>query len=71
MIKRQELINEIEQLIENNDFEEVNVCLNDFINQVEDVFCKISSTLKTISIDILDVVSDVQLIAEEAADDLY
>jgi len=71
MIKRQTLIYEIERLIEDKDFEKVSDCLNDYINQIEEVFCKIADTLKDINIDTLDIVSDIQQIAEKAADDLY
>lgn len=69
--KRNEFISEIEQLIEDRDFEEINNSLNSFIDEVEAVLNDISDDLKKINIDNLGVISDVQKMAEGIADDLY
>lgn len=71
MLKRQDVLCEVEQLIENQRYNEVTNFLNTYINQIEEVFYNIANTLKNINIDTLNVVSDIQQIAEEAADNLY
>jgi len=71
MLKRQDVLCEVEQLIENQRYNEVTNFLNTYINQIEEVFYNIANTLKGINIDNLNVVSDIQQIAEEAADNLY
>lgn len=71
MLKRQDVLSEVEQLIENQRYNEVTNFLNTYINQIEEAFYNIANTLKGINIDNLNVVSDIQQIAEEAADNLY
>jgi len=69
--KRQELLGEIRELIKASNLHEVESTVEEFVDEVEDVFKDISDMLKKINIDYLDRISDAQIMAEEAASDLY
>lgn len=71
MKKRQELLGEIRELIKASNLHEVESTVEEFVDEVEDVFKDISDMLKKINIDYLDRISDAQIMAEEAASDLY
>lgn len=71
MKKRQELLDEIRELIENENYHEIESTVEELLDEIEDVFKEISEDLKKINIDNLEVISDDQKMAEEAASDLY